>query len=113
MSQPARRRDAAPEPQGHLDASLITLEELQQDQPTIDVLNALGYQRIDTPGVRFDPARHEAAGSVPAADGVPAGTVVDVHRAGYTGADGTLVRPAMVTVAQAPEHRPVPAAQDS
>jgi len=67
----------------------------------IDVLTALGYQRIDPAGARFDPARHEAAGSVPAADGVPAGTVVDVHRAGYTAADGTLVRPAVVTVAQA------------
>ncbi|MEH0826108.1 MULTISPECIES: nucleotide exchange factor GrpE [unclassified Micromonospora] len=71
----------------------------------IDVLTTLGYQRIDTAGVRFDPARHEAAGSVPAGDGVPAGTVVDVHRAGYTGADGTLVRPAVVTVAQAREHQ--------
>jgi molecular chaperone GrpE len=69
----------------------------------IDVLKMLGYQRIDTPGVRFDPVRHEAAGSVPAVDGVPAGTVVDVHRAGYTGVDGTLVRPAVVTVAQTPD----------
>jgi molecular chaperone GrpE len=27
-----------------------------------------------------------------------------VHRAGYTAADGTLVRPAVVTVAQAAQH---------
>jgi molecular chaperone GrpE len=71
----------------------------------IDALAGLGFQRIDTAGVRFDPARHEAAGSVPAADGVQPGTVADVHRAGYAAADGTLVRPAVVTVAQAPEQQ--------
>jgi molecular chaperone GrpE len=78
----------------------------------IDVLSGLGYQRIDTAGVRFDPARHEAAGTAPATDCVPAGTVVDVHRAGYSAADGTLVRPAVVTVAQAPGHQQAPAAAD-
>ncbi|HEX5200909.1 nucleotide exchange factor GrpE [Paractinoplanes rhizophilus] len=67
----------------------------------IDALAGLGFHRIDTPGVRFDPARHEAAGSVPATDGVQPGTVTEVHRAGYAADDGTLVRPAVVTVAQA------------
>jgi molecular chaperone GrpE len=79
----------------------------------IDVLKTLGYQRIDTAGVRFDPARHGAAGSVPADAGVPAGTVVDVHRAGYTDADGTLVRPAVVTVAQAADEAQPSATADS
>jgi molecular chaperone GrpE len=85
------------------DAAAIVTGVRAVHSQAIDVLNALGYQRIDTTGVRFDPARHEAAGSVPAADGVPAGTVVDVHRAGYAAADGTLVRPAVVTVAQPAE----------
>jgi molecular chaperone GrpE len=65
------------------------------------VLDALGYRRLEPVGEAFDPARHEAARVVPAADGVEAGTVVEVHRAGYAGPGGTLVRPAVVTVAQA------------
>jgi molecular chaperone GrpE len=68
-------------------------------QQALDVLAALGYQRIDPLGERFDPARHEAA-RVTSAEGAEAGTVVDVHRAGYIGPAGMLVRPAVVTVAQ-------------
>src|SRR3954453_9710960 len=49
----------------------------------LDVLGALGYQRIAAVGDPFDPARHEAAGSAPAGDGVAPGTVLDVHRAGF------------------------------
>jgi molecular chaperone GrpE len=70
----------------------------------IDVLGALGYQRIDAVGDRFDPARHEAAGSAPAGNGVAPGTVIEVHRAGLVDGNGTLVRPAIVSVAHAPEH---------
>jgi molecular chaperone GrpE len=66
-----------------------------------EVLAGLGYQRIVPVGERFDPARHDAARTVPAGDGVEAGTVVEVHRAGYLDPAGTLVRPAVVTVAQA------------
>jgi molecular chaperone GrpE len=66
-----------------------------------DVLAGLGYRRIDAVGQRFDPARHEAARTVAAGDGLEAGTVVEVHRAGYLDAAGVLVRPAVVTVAQA------------
>jgi molecular chaperone GrpE len=67
----------------------------------LDVLGGLGFQRIDAVGRRFDPARHEAARVVPAADGVEPGTVVEVHRAGFADGAGTLMRPAVVTVAQA------------
>lgn len=66
-----------------------------------DVLAGLGYQRITPLGEPFDPARHEAARTVPAGDGVEAGAVVEVHRAGYLDPAGRLVRPAVVTVAQA------------
>jgi molecular chaperone GrpE len=66
-----------------------------------DVLAGLGYQRITPVGERFDPARHEAARTVPAGDGVEAGTVAEVHRAGYLDAAGMVVRPAVVTVTQA------------
>jgi molecular chaperone GrpE len=69
-------------------------------QQALDVLAGLGYQRITAVGERFDPARHEAA-RVTSAEGVEAGTVVEVHRAGYVGPAGVLVRPAIVTVARA------------
>jgi molecular chaperone GrpE len=69
----------------------------------VDVLSRLGYQRIDPVGDRFDPSRHEAARVVAAGDGVEAGSVVEVHRAGFVDGSGRLVRPAVVTVAQAPD----------
>jgi molecular chaperone GrpE len=69
-------------------------------QQGLDVLAGLGYQRIVPVGERFDPARHEAA-RVASAEGVEAGTVVEVHRAGYVDPAGVLVRPAVVTVARA------------
>jgi molecular chaperone GrpE len=72
----------------------------------IDALAGLGLQRVDPTGERFDPARHEAARVAPAADGVAPGTVVEVHRAGYVDAAGALVRPAVVTVAQAADTSP-------
>jgi molecular chaperone GrpE len=68
----------------------------------LDALAALGYRRIDPLGERFDPARHDAARVVPAADGVQPGTIVEVQRSGYVDGAGTVMRPAMVTVAQAP-----------
>jgi molecular chaperone GrpE len=68
-----------------------------------EVLAGLGYQRIVPVGERFDPTRHDAARTVPAGDGAEAGTVVEVHRAGYLDPAGTLVRPAVVTVAQVSE----------
>lgn len=67
----------------------------------LDVLDGLGYRRIEAVGQRFDPALHEAAQVIPAGDGVEPGTVVAVQRAGYADSGGTLVRPAIVTVAQA------------
>jgi molecular chaperone GrpE len=69
-------------------------------QQALDVLAGLGYQRIVPVGERFDPARHEAA-RVADAEGVEAGTVVEVHRAGYIDPAGVLVRPAVVTVVRA------------
>jgi molecular chaperone GrpE len=68
-------------------------------QQALDVLAGLGYQRIDPLGERFDPGRHEAA-RVTSVEGAEPGTVVEVHRAGYLGPAGMLVRPAVVTVAQ-------------
>lgn len=88
-------RHAAAEP-----AAIITGVQAVHAQ-ALDVLAALGYQRIDALGQRFDPARHEAARVVAAGDGVEPGTVVEVHRAGFADGSGRLVRPAVVTVAEA------------
>jgi molecular chaperone GrpE len=68
----------------------------------LDVLAGLGLRRLDALGQPFDPARHDAAREVPAAEGVEPGTVVDVDRAGYVDGAGALIRAAVVTVAQAP-----------
>ena len=90
-----RHADAEP-------AAIIAGVQAVHTQAT-DVLAGLGYQRIDAVGQRFDPARHEASRTVPPGDGAEAGTVVEVHRAGYLDPAGMLVRPAVVTVAQAGE----------
>jgi molecular chaperone GrpE len=70
---------------------------------TVNVLSGLGLHRVDPVGERFDPARHEAARVVPASENTAAGTVVEVLRPGFAGTDGTVVRPAVVTVAQQQE----------
>jgi molecular chaperone GrpE len=55
------------------------------------------------PGTPFDPNLHEAVASVPSPDHVD-GAVVTVERRGYT-FKGTLLRPALVTVAKGPSGR--------
>ena len=70
---------------------------------TVEVLRSLGLECIDPVGQQFDPARHEAARTVPAGDGVTPGTVVEVQRPGFVDIQGRLVRPAVVTVAQKQE----------
>lgn len=54
---------------------------------------------IDPAGEKFDPHRHQAIATVPA-EGAPANTVVSVLQKGWLISDRVL-RPAMVTVAQA------------
>jgi molecular chaperone GrpE len=62
------------------------------------VMARLGFpRRDDAPGTQFDPTRHEAVGTVPAADAAP-GTIVHVVRSGY-GDDEHQLRPASVVVA--------------
>jgi molecular chaperone GrpE len=80
-------------------AAIVTGVDAVRRQ-TIDVLAGLGYQRVEPAGERFDPARHEAAGVVPAGDGAEPGTVTAVLRPGYATTDGAVLRAAVVTVAQ-------------
>jgi molecular chaperone GrpE len=62
-------------------------------------LDALGVRQIDTEGAHFDPAKHEAVTTVPAASPEDDGRVVGVVRHGYTIGEDVL-RPASVAVAK-------------
>ena len=69
----------------------------------IDVVLAHeGVERLGTPGVPFDPERHEAIAVQPS-DELPDRTIVAVERSGYALGD-RVIRPAQVVVARAPEH---------
>ncbi|MFD7024589.1 nucleotide exchange factor GrpE [Promicromonospora sukumoe] len=63
----------------------------------VGVLADLGYPRRDDAGRAFDPAVHEAVGTVSGGGLVP-GTVAQVVRPGY-GSDDKILRPAAVVVA--------------
>ncbi|MCB9675311.1 MAG: nucleotide exchange factor GrpE [Alphaproteobacteria bacterium] len=63
-------------------------------------LAALGVEPVGAMGDRFDPALHDAVGTV-RTDEVPAGSIVDVLKTGLRLTEtGTLVRPASVVVAE-------------
>jgi molecular chaperone GrpE len=62
------------------------------------VLARLGYERLDTSGVPFDPTTHEVVSVVDDPDAEP-GTVVRVLRPGYGRAERQL-RPVGVAVAR-------------
>lgn len=64
----------------------------------VGVLERLGFRRHDEVGMAFDPARHEALGSVTGREVTP-GTVVRVLRPGY-GDGERVLRPAAVVVAR-------------
>ncbi len=57
-----------------------------------------GIAKIDTPGEKFDPNKHQAVAEIPGT-GQPDGTVVEIFQVGYVVED-RLLRPAMVTVAK-------------
>ena len=65
------------------------------------VFERQGIRRIDPVDEKFDPHLHQAIAEVPGT-GKPAGTVVQVMRAGYILQD-RLLRPAMVAVAKGGE----------
>ena len=67
-------------------------------QQFIATLEGLGVMRVDPMGQPFDPARHEAVSTVPAASPDQDGLVVGVVRPGYVLGDDVL-RPAQVAVA--------------
>jgi len=66
-------------------------------QQALSVLADLGFPRRDDAGTAFDPAMHEAVGTVTDEELRP-GTIAAVVRPGY-GADGKILRPSGVVVA--------------
>jgi molecular chaperone GrpE len=66
-------------------------------QQALSVLGDLGFRQRDDTGKAFDPALHEAVGTVANEELVP-GTVAHVVRPGY-GSDDEILRPAAVVVA--------------
>jgi len=66
-------------------------------QQALSILAGLGFPRRDDTGKAFDPALHEAIGTIAAKELVP-GTVAQVVRPGY-GPDDEILRPAAVVVA--------------
>jgi molecular chaperone GrpE len=66
-------------------------------QQALSVLADLGFPRRDDMGRAFDPALHEAIGTIANKELVP-GTVAQVVRPGY-GRDEEILRPAAVVVA--------------
>ena len=68
-----------------------------------DVLERHGVTRVEAKGVPFDPNHHQAMAQVESAEHAP-NHVVEEHQPGYRLHD-RLLRPALVTVAKAPEAR--------
>jgi molecular chaperone GrpE len=83
---------------GHADAkpSAIVDGVHQVLADAVEVLQRLGFPRIDQVGEPFDPAKHEAVSAMAVDDAEP-GTVVQVVRPGY-GEGGRQLRPASVVV---------------
>jgi molecular chaperone GrpE len=76
-------------------------------------LDAVGVRPLAVePGHAFDPARHEAIGEIETADH-PAGAVAVIVQRGYE-VSGTLLRPALVQLARAPQlDAPISASADN
>ncbi len=82
-------------------AAVVSGVELIQRE-LLRVLEKVGVTPFASVGQPFDPERHEAVARVPAGPGAPEGTVVDETARGYA-LHGRVLRPAMVTVAMAPD----------
>lgn len=70
---------------------------LQATALLTDALAKDGLERIDDPGVPFDPTVHDAVEHAPAENDAESGVVAGVLRAGYRW-KGRVIRPAMVRV---------------
>ena len=82
-------------------AAVVSGVELIQRE-LLRALEKVGVTPFVSVGQPFDPERHEAVARVPAGAGAPEGTVVNETAHGYV-LNGRVLRPAMVTVAMAPD----------
>lgn len=98
---PADARAAA---QAQVKAVLEGIEATERNLHA--TLERHGIRMIDTNGARFDPNLHQAIAEVPG-EGKPAGAIVNVVQTGYVIGD-RLLRPAMVTIANAASGRGTP-----
>lgn len=71
-------------------------------QKLMSILEKEGVRRIEAMGEAFNPVLHEAVAPYPT-DTAPEDTIVGVQQHGYT-LNGSLLRPARVTVARRPRH---------
>jgi molecular chaperone GrpE len=78
------------------DSALLTGVQLVRDQ-FLAKLEGLGVKRVETLGLPFDAARHEAVSMAPVSDPAEEGLVVAVLKEGYAIGDD-LLRPAAVVV---------------
>jgi molecular chaperone GrpE len=83
---------------GSADALLQGIEMVRRQ--FLSKLEGFGVKRIAVEGQPFDPLRHEAVSTVPAASPDEDGRVVGVIRHGYT-VGNDILRPASVAVAKA------------
>ena len=67
----------------------------------LDVLERHGVTRVEAKGTPFDPAHHEAMAQVESGEHQP-NVVIEEHQPGYRLND-RLLRPALVTIAKAPD----------
>jgi molecular chaperone GrpE len=90
--------------------SLLPIDRLRSESPTPELVESAIEELLEVFARRtlipvddsggFDPRVHEVVESIPATSRTPAGSIVAVHRTGYT-LDGRLLRPTQVTVAVA------------
>ena len=71
-------------------------------QKLMSILEKEGVRKLEAVGEKFNPVLHEAVAPHPT-DTVPEDTIVAVQQHGYT-LNGSLLRPARVTVARKPQH---------
>ncbi len=90
--------------------SLLAIDRLQTEASTPELVQSAVEELLEVYARRalvpvvdsgeFDARVHEVVDSIPATASTPAGSIVAVHRTGYT-LDGRLLRPTQVTVAVA------------
>ena len=69
----------------------------------LDVFSKYGVAQVPAVGAHFDPGKHEAMAQVESTEHKP-NTIIDEHHKGYLFRD-RLLRPALVTVAKAPQDK--------